>query len=176
MAAMMYKWLLICGLWCVVSNSAGEASFSTAKHPFYVSVTTIDHNAPDKLLEVTCKVFADDLEAILEKNYKTTLDITAEKDQAQFDKLIPDYFNRSLTMTVDGKAVKFSYIGFEVEKESVYCYFQVENVASVKKIDVSNGILYDYADSQINIMHVTVNGTRKSTKVAYPERSASFAF
>ena len=77
---------------------------------------------------------------------------------------------------VDGKPVKLTYIGYETEKESAHCYFQVDHIATVKKIEISNSILYDFIDSETNIMHVTVNGTRKSGKVSYPEKDAVFQF
>jgi hypothetical protein len=147
-----------------------------SSHPLYVSVTEINHNAAEKSLEISIKVFPDDLEQILEKNNKAQLDILAEKDKSRFDQYIPSYFDKNLLLTVDGKQVKLSYVGFEIEKESAYCYFEVKNIASVKKIDVTNSILYDFNDTEMNIMHVTVGGSRKSGKVNYPEKAANFSF
>ena len=69
-----------------------------------------------------------------------------------------------------------SYIGFEKEKESAYCYFQAQNISSLKKIDIRNSILQDFTTDQINILHVTVNGKRQSTKLDYPNTSVSFSF
>ena len=112
----------------------------------------------------------------LKKNNKTILDITVEKDKSAFDKYIPDYIAKNLVLTVDGKPVKLTYIGFEREKESVYSYFQVDHISSVKKIDIINSILYDFNENEINIMHVTVNGNRKSTKVSFPEKAANLSW
>ena len=182
MATLFYKWLLFSvlplALWHgnkeqVLSTSVkAEASF----HPFYISVTEINHNAKDKILEISCKMFADDFEQILEKDYKTQLDISSDKDKASFDKLIPDYMTKHLSLKVDGKPVKLSYVGYEKDKESAFCYFQVDNVASLKKLDITNSILHDFNDTQINIMHVVVNGKRQSTKLDYPDTAASFSF
>jgi hypothetical protein len=71
---------------------------------------------------------------------------------------------------------KLSYIGFEKDKESAYCYFQVENVPSLKKLDVFDSLLHDFTADQINIIHVIVNGNRQSTKLDYPQKNASFNF
>jgi len=116
------------------------------------------------------------LEQILEKNYKTSLDITAAKDKAAFDKDIPDYVSKRLSLTVDGKAVALHYVGFEKDKESAYAYFEVTNIVSVKSINAVNSLLHDFIDQQINIMHVTVGGKRQSTKLDYPETKAAFQF
>jgi hypothetical protein len=178
---MAYKWLLL----FILSFSLTEPDeaprlvgkeLAGPAHPFYVSVTEINHNAKDKTLEISCKMFAEDLEQTLEKNNKVTLDISLDKDKASFDKYIPDYISKHLAIKIDGKPVKLSYVGFEKEKESAYCYFQIDNISSLKKIDIDNSLLYDFNENEINIMHVTVNGKRQSTKVNYPDKSASLSF
>ena len=57
MAAIVYKWFL--------------TSLVSLFHPFFVSVTEMNHNAKDKTLEISCKLFADDFEKGLEQVYKT---------------------------------------------------------------------------------------------------------
>jgi hypothetical protein len=121
-------------------------------------------------------MFADDLEQIIEKNNHAQLDISSDKDKANFDKFIPAYVRTHLGLNIDGEAANLSYIGFEKDKESAYCYFQVENISSLKKLDVFDSLLQDFTSDQINIIHVTVNGKRQSTKLDYPEKNASFSF
>lgn len=173
MATMIYKWFLVFGFWFLGESVTVH---DRGQHPFYVSVMEVNHNATDKTLEISCRVFAEDIEEILEKNYKTTLDITDANDMTRFNELLPDYFSSRLSFAVDGKKVQISYLGFEVDKEAAYCYFQVDHINAAKKIDVVNSVLYDFNENQINIMHVTVNGKRNSTKLVYPEKSASFIF
>lgn len=177
MAALFYKWLVVYTCW-VVTDKLNEVRFShhTSSHPFYVAVTEINLNTSDKTLEVSCKMFADDLEQVLEKNNHVQLDITTDKDKPKFDSYISAYVKTHLNLSVDGKAMTLSYIGFEKEKESAYCYFQAQNISSLKKIDIRNSILQDFTTDQINILHVTVNGKRQSTKLDYPNTSVSFSF
>ena len=145
-------------------------------HPFHVSTTEINHNATDKTLEITCRIFANDFESVLNKNYKTKIDLTHPKDRAAIDKLVNDYIQKHLQLKADGKPVSFSYLGFEIDNEAVNSYLQVDNISSVKKIEAVNSILYDLYTDQISIMHVTVGGTRKSTKLDYPDTQANFSF
>ena len=149
---------------------------TAATHPFYVSVTEINHNSKDRTLEISCKIFADDMEGVLKKNYQTAVDLSNEQQHVQNDKLINDYITRHLALTTDGKKVQMTYVGFEKEAESVYCYFEAGNTSVVKKIDIHNSILQDLTDQQINILHVTVGGQRKSYKLDYPNKLASFSF
>lgn len=151
-------------------------STSAAPHPFFVSVTEISQNAAEKSLEISCKFFADDFEQTLETANGAHLDIGADKDKAAFDKFIPDYINKHLQLSADGKPVRLNYVGYEKEKESVYCYFEAANVASLKQLDAVNSLLHDFKKEQINIMHVTIGGKRQSTKLDYPDSKASFQF
>jgi hypothetical protein len=175
MAAIFYKWLMVYGLMVFGVNDSNQ-SLNRHRHPFYIAVTEINLNTSDKTLEVSCKMFADDLEQIIEKNNHAELDISSDKDKANFNKFIPAYVKTHLGLSIDGKTSNLSYIGFEKEKESVYCYFQVENISSLKKLEVFDSLLQDFTSDQINIIHVTVNGKRQSTKLDYPEKNASFSF
>lgn len=162
MALLSFKWLLPVIL--------------SVLHPFYVSVTEINHNAKERSLEISCKIIAEDLEEVLKTTYKTKVDLSAENMQAINDKLVADYIGKHLSISTDGKAEKLNYIGFEKQSESVYCYFEVVNVAAPKKVDLSNTILQDFTDKQINIIHTIVGGNRKSQKLDYPAKQASFSF
>lgn len=178
MAWLSFKWFVLILFPFQLFNHL-EMPVATTKqvpHPFYVSVIEINHNAKDKALEVSCKVFVDDMEEVLKQNYKAKVDLTDAKQQAQNDKLITDYIAKHLMFIADGKPVKLNYIGFEKEAESVYCYFEVPNVTTLRKLDVTNSLLQDFNNTQINIMHVIVNGSRKSYKLDYPNKQASFSF
>lgn len=147
-----------------------------ANHPFYISVTEITYQTKTKTAEVSCKMFAEDLEQILEKDYKKILDITLEKDKPVFNSLIPDYVTHHLGIAVDGKPAVLTYVGFEKESESAFCYFTIDHLPSPKKIDISNSLLHDFNTAQINIMHVIIDGKRQSTKLDYPASEAHFTF
>lgn len=168
MASRVYKWLLL------VLVSVGLTS--AAPHPFHVSVTEIDHNATEKTLEISCKIFTDDFESILAKNYNTKVDLINPPNKAAMDSLVKKYIFSHLSIRVNGRPVSFTYIGYENEKEAAYGYIEVSNVPSVSKLDITNTILFDKFDDQMNIMHVKVAGNRKSYKLDYPAKEASFSF
>ena len=147
-----------------------------AAHPLHVSVTEINHNAADKTLEISCKLFTDDFEKVLAQNYKTKIDLINPPDRAAMEKLINDFIHKHLFVKVDGKPVQLSYLGFEKDNDAIYSYLQADNIGTVKKIEVTNNILHELYTDEINLMHVTVGGKRKSTKLDYPDKEAVFNF
>lgn len=149
---------------------------ANAAHPFYISVTEMLLNSKTRSLEISCKMFAEDIEDVLKQNYKTSVDLGNDKLQAQNNKLINDYILKHLSINIDSKSVALKFVGYEKESESIYCYFEVMNVPAIKKLVVNNTILQDYKQEQINIIHAIINGNRKSTKLDFPENQANFNF
>ena len=145
-------------------------------HPFHVSVVEVEHNATDKTLEISCKIFTDDFETILAKNYKTKVDLINPANKAAMDSLVKKYILSHLSIKANGKPVVLNYIGYENEKEAAYGYVEVESISSVSKLEITNSILFDKFDDQVNIMHIKAGGDRQSTRLNYPDKEAVFNF
>ncbi len=176
MAVSLCKWLYATSLLFFICFNGNSSGFPAEFHPLYVSVTEINHNAKDKTVEISCKIFTNDLEATLEKIVHGKVDLSDQKDKPTTDKFISDYIQKHLQLKVDGRTVSLQFMGSEKETDATWSYFQVSNITGVKKIDIMNNILYDSFGQEINIMHVTVGGNRKSTKLSNPETNASFEF
>ena len=154
----------------VMGNGGGNV------HPIYMSVTEIEHNAKEKTLEISCRIFTNDLETTLRKSNKGFIDLINPRDKSAMNKLVNDYIQKHLSIQVDGKTVALQFLGYEQQEDAINSFFQVNNIASVKKISVTDNILYEYKSEQISLLHVTVNGNRKSTKMVNPEEKVSLEF
>ena len=71
-----------------------------AYHPFYVSVTEMSLNSKTKSLEISCKMFAEDVEDVLKQNYKLPVDLSNAKLQDQNNKLINDYILKHFSINI----------------------------------------------------------------------------
>jgi hypothetical protein len=147
-----------------------------AMHPLFVSVTDIEHNNTEKTVEITCKIFTDDFEKALRAAYKTKIDLIDAKYKTAMDKIVADYVPRHLKITIDGKAVSLKYIGYERVEEAIVSYYEVPNISVVKKINITDDILYEYKKEQISLLHVTINGKRQSSKLSNPEKQVMLTF
>lgn len=145
-------------------------------HPYYVSVTEIKHNSKEQSVEISCRIFSDDLETALNKLGEGKVDILQAQNKAQVNSLISKYIPQHLQISINGKPVSLKFLGYERESEAIWCYFEVNAVRSVKKISISNDILFAEHEEQINMLHVTVGGERKSTKLDNPKKLAEFGF
>jgi hypothetical protein len=172
MVIVLHKWLmLLCSFLPAHQIPVPEV------HPLYISVTEINYNATDKNMEIACKVFADDFEKTLASLHKTKVDLTAPADKAAAGNMVAGYVKGHLLLRLDGKPVTLEFLGYEKESDVIWSYYQVPQTATApRKIDIVNTLLFESFDKQINLMHVSVAGNRKSTRLDYPEKEASFSF
>jgi hypothetical protein len=154
----------------------GAETATELLHPYYISVAEINHNQNEKTLEISCKIFTNDFETTLAKNYNTKVDLVNPKDRSAMERIVSDYIHRHLSIKADGKPVELHFIGFEKQDEAIYSYFDVANIAAFKKLEVNDAILHDFSDQQINIIHCVLGGKRQSTKLDYPNTVASFQY
>jgi hypothetical protein len=111
MVILVYKWLL---LWPALFGGGHltQGPNNAAAHPLFISVTEINHNAADKNLEISCKIFTDDFEKTLTNIYHTKVDLSAPANKSEADKMVKEYIKSHLHLKLDGKPVTLEYVGF----------------------------------------------------------------
>ncbi len=145
-------------------------------HPFYISMTEINHNAAKRSLEVSVRIFADDFEESLRKSCHCKIALIKPSDKAAIDNEVSAYISNHLQISVDGVPATLIYEGYQHEEGSIWSHFEIKNIQSFKKLEISNSLLYDVKQEQVNMIHIKAKGKHKSDKVDYPSRLVSFDF
>lgn len=145
-------------------------------HPFFVSVIEINHNTKEATVEISVRIFTEDLEKTLQQNNKGKVDMLNPPDKALLDKQIGDYLTQKLKLRINGKPVAMHYLGHEIQKESVWSYLEIPNIKSMKQLGINCTLLYDFEKMQSNIFHVKNMGEDKSYKLDYPQDQTIFNF
>jgi len=158
-------------IFALIIASAFFAISATLKHPLHVSTTEVNVNQKEKTLEISCRIFSDDFESILAKNYKQKIDLSKPAMKAAMDAVIQNYVTSHLQIKANGKLAKMNYLGFEIDHEATNIYLEVEKIPALKRIDLTNTLLYDLFDDQMSIIHIVKGQNRKSGKVLYPDRN-----
>jgi hypothetical protein len=148
----------------------------TFYHPFYVSVTEIEQVQKTKVVRVSSRIFFDDLEKAIDRKYKTSINILKPKDKSQVNDFIASYVKDHLKIKANGVALDLRFVGYEIEEEAAWCYFESDVGAPVKQFTIQNNILFEQHTSQINMIHAIVNGKRQSTKLDNPSSNAEFSY
>lgn len=145
-------------------------SFTAVKHPYHVGSLEINYNSKSKTFEVTGRFFLDDLENGLGKKYGGAFHFNDEKYKMKLNDALQKYCQEYFKLKADNKFLKINYLGYEEDQESVNVFMESEPVSNPKKIETAVSFLYNLFDDQINIVHIIVNGQRKSEKLSYPNR------
>ncbi len=132
-------------------------------HKFYVSISELNHNTETAALEFSMKIFTDDLEAALEADTSKKLWIgDPEREVAATDSLLAIYFDKKLTININGEQREAVFLGKELEADVIWCYLEIQDVPAVKSVSIDNRILMELFDEQKNLVHIYANGKEKS--------------
>lgn len=192
MVAVLHKWLgkgkrrVESGEWVVASRqwstvrrlflltTIGFLLSAFSLHPYYMSVTEIEYKPAEKELQIACKIFTDDLEDALKKEFAKKVDIVNPAQKKENEQLLQRYLQKHLKLQLDNKAVALEFFGFEEEGEAIWIYMLAKNTAAFKSAVVFNDVLYSYRNEQLNIIHFKNKGERKSFRLNYPDNQVTF--
>lgn len=145
-------------------------------HPLHVSTTEIAFNSKQKSVEILCKLFADDFENALRKQNKTKIDLTAPILHNEMDIIVKRYIQNHLKITINDQKKVQNYLGYEIDREFVNVYLEIEPAKPFEKINIEDTILCDFFEDQMNIVHVALFGKRKSGHLNNPTTQLEFKF
>ena len=131
-------------------------------HPFYISVCEIEHNPDTDALEITFKIFTEDLEQVLEAQGTGKLNLGTDHESENADRYITRYLEQHVFVEVDGRTLKAEFLGKESEVDAIWCYVEIKDVPSINTIAVTNTLLIDLFEDQTNMVHIKANGQKKS--------------
>ncbi|SHF95683.1 DUF6702 family protein [Flavobacterium johnsoniae] len=134
-----------------------------AFHKFYVGVFQVEYAAEKKMIQITSRIFIDDLNNAMEKKYhKKTFVGTEKETQADLD-LFKKYLAENFTIKINGQTKPITFLSKEVEAGDVLvCYSRIKDIDKFKTIEISNTILVDWNGEQQNITHISAFGTKRS--------------
>jgi hypothetical protein len=152
-------------------------SFLLFLHPIHLSVSEINYSEKDKALQITSRIFLDDLEICIRNQRKQPdLDLLEPGAGLTANLLISEYLLKHVSVTLDGRIQKLNFLGFEREDPAIICYIEIENVKKFKTIEVKNEVIMETHDDQSNLIHVTYKGPVKSMRLTRDKSSDVLTF
>lgn len=146
-------------------------------HPIHISVTEINYNEKSKSLQITSRIFVDELElGIRAQRKEPELDILTPKNGLTTEQLVKNYMAAHFKIKIDGKVAKLNFLGYEKEDISIISYIEIENIKKLKTIEVFNDVITEIHDDQSNLVHVTYKAPVKSARLTRETNSELFTF
>lgn len=136
---------------------------SFAFHKFYMGVFQINYAAEKKMIQITSRVFIDDLNKAIEKKYNKKTFVGTDRETEADVILLKKYLSENFSLKINGQEKPITFLSKEVEADDVLiCYSRIKEVDKFKTLEISNSLLIDWNSEQQNITHITAFGVKKS--------------
>ena len=136
---------------------------SFAFHKFYMGIFQVNYAAEKKMIQITTRIFVDDLNKGIEKKYNKKTFIGTDKETSADIDLLKKYLTDNFSIKINGQLKTIAFLSKELEADDVLvCYSRITAVEKFKTLEISNSVLIDWNADQQNITHISAFGTKRS--------------
>lgn len=131
-------------------------------HKFYVSIYQINYLKEKKMIQITSRIFVDDLNSVLQKRFGRPTHIGAANETEQDVALMEKYLLENFIIKVNGQSKVILYLSKELESNVVICYFKIKDVSKIKSVEIQNKNLFELSAEQQNIIQANIFGVKQN--------------
>ncbi|PSR09511.1 MAG: hypothetical protein C7M88_06120 [Candidatus Arcticimaribacter sp.] len=137
-------------------------SSSSSLHDYYVSSTEVVFVEDKQQLQVTTRVFIDDLEAYFNAQTEDKIQLQPDLEPAKIDSLVHVFFKNNFNIFFDKKEVGIQYIGRQYKEDQILIFAEATEVSPPTSFEIHNTILIPFRSDQQNIVHLKTVNSKKS--------------
>ncbi len=135
------------------------------------------YNAKAKKIDVTLRIFEDDLTAVIQKNYQYTPDLSASKTDKKTIAVVSKYLNECIQLKVGNKTYPLTYLsGIENGDVGLIYRLEINNIDlnKAKALDLSIKLLMSEFKEQTNIVFLEINSNSFNYKFTTNQANKRF--
>ncbi len=136
--------------WVVAIFFGSFFSVAGLAHPLHFSITSVDYDQESGSLQISAKLFSDDLQDALKK----------EGFQEVNDTSILAYFSKNFLVKINTKDRPWAFIGFETEEDVTFVYLEIKSKKTPKSISITNTLILNLFQDQTNVVHLDLEGDK----------------
>ncbi|MFC2089902.1 DUF6702 family protein [Bacteroidota bacterium] len=126
----------------------------SASHKFYVSLTEVHIRKDKGSIEISMRIFPDDLDRALKTIHGVNPQIATELEHKNADEWVSEYIKAHFDIEINEQPIAIAYLGKEQESDAIWCYLEAELPAVFSEITVKSSFLIDEFKDQKNIVQV----------------------
>jgi len=135
---------------------------SMAIHKFYVSIYQVNYVPKKKMIQITSRLFIDDVNDALEKKFKKRTYFALENETSEDEVFLKKYFAEKFIIKVNGVSKTINYLSKDIDGNVVICYFSVKDLPKISSLAIENSALMELNEEQQNIIQANINGEKQS--------------
>ncbi len=131
-------------------------------HKFYMAIYQIDYVSQKKRIQITSRIFIDDLNAAIEKKYHVKTNLGTAQESAQDELNMKKYLAEKFFLKVNGVVKPMTFLSKEVEANVLICYFRIPDISKITNLEIENSALTEWNSEQQNIIQANITGEKQS--------------
>lgn len=131
-------------------------------HKFYMSLTQINYSVQQKALQITLRIFIDDLETEINALSPDKIELATDREPLDIALIYKNYLKNHLHFQINNDSKIFEYLGKEYKNDQVIFYLEIAEIDSITSLEVENTILNSSFPEQENIIKTSLYDTYKS--------------
>ncbi|MEC4003109.1 DUF6702 family protein [Flavobacterium sp. SUN052] len=135
---------------------------SMTVHKFYTSIYQINYVSKKKMIQITSRIFIDDMNAVLEKKYHKKTFLGEENESVEDQNLMKKYLSEKIILKVNGASKPINYLSKEIDSNVLICYFRITDVSKITKLEIENNALMELNSDQQNIIQANITGEKQT--------------
>lgn len=140
---------------------------SATVHKYYVAVFQVEHAVAKKQLQITGRIFIDDLDKALTIKYGKKFYLGTSKEIPESTETLKKYIADKISFKVNGKLATLSFFDREYEDDMLVLYYTAPAPKKVMSIEVRNTVLFELFREQQNMINTNIGKERKSLLLSY---------
>ncbi|WP_131694755.1 DUF6702 family protein [Dyadobacter tibetensis] len=153
-------WLSL--VYCLArSLGSVEAAMPPLVHEYHVSVTQMQYNSTTRSLEISLRVFTDDLETALSMAHANRRFVINNQDHNNV--YIEKYIRQHFVLTdAKEKTLPLTYLGKEAEADATWIYLEIPLSSKLQGHILTNSTLLDVFNDQVNMTNLKWGDNKKT--------------
>ena len=141
-------------------------------HELYLSITTIQHQRDDQKLSIQVRLFVNDLEESILQQKGVQLGMWKNTPIDNAQGYVEEYICSRLLIYVNELPVPLDFIGLQIESAEIVedhviiCELEAYGISEIISIRISNSLLIETIDDQVNITNILANKSRKTINLS----------
>ncbi|RYJ52783.1 hypothetical protein DR871_001645 [Flavobacterium petrolei] len=131
-------------------------------HKFYVALYQVNYAPEKKMLQITTRIFVDDLNIAVGKKYSKKINLGSENESVDDINFLKKYFSEKFYIKVNGQTKSIHFLSKEMEGDVLICYFSIKEIQKINSLEIYNAVITEGNSEQQNIMHFNVSGVKNT--------------
>lgn len=131
-------------------------------HKFYVSIYQINYVPQKKMIQITSRIFIDDMNDALGKKFHKKTYVGTDRETEDDVVLMKKYLAEKFVLKLNGTAKPMNFLSKEIEANVIVSYFSIKDVSKISSLSIENSALLEVNEEQQNIIQANISGEKES--------------